>query len=97
MGNHDTQKSHTRDHCLKYFFILLKVEYFLIQHILIMVSPSSSPPNCSPLSLPSRDTPFQSLIRKEKASKKEITMKHDKEKHNKMKQKYIKVEHCIPK
>ena len=44
--------------------------FFQTQYFLIMVSPLSTPPSSSPLLLPSRPTPFLSLLRKEQASKK---------------------------
>lgn len=45
-------------------FLLLKINYFLIWYILIIISPSSTPPSCSQPSLYSKSIPFLSLIRK---------------------------------
>ena len=54
---------------LSFFPLLLKIDSFLIQYNLIVISPPSSSPRAFPPPLPSGSAPFLYFVRKELASK----------------------------
>lgn len=57
-------------------FLLLKIDYVLIEYVLILVSPLSTLSRASPASLSSVSTPFLSFSRKEHASKRQQPNNH---------------------